>query len=81
MSNSFATITKALEQTSQVDRELLKITACQMNLWWHDPIAVELNRRLTGSLLRNISIKHLIKFMYIKDIIEIVYIHSLQHLV
>ena len=80
MFNPVATITEALEQTGQADRELLKIAAYQMNLCWHDPIAVELNRRLTEPLLRNISTEDLLKLLDTQDIGEVVN-HTIRHVV
>lgn len=54
MFNPVATIITAMDKTTIGDNDVL-IRAARSNMCWHDPIAVELNRRITEPLLRHLS--------------------------
>ena len=75
-----ATIAEALAQTGKIDQALLTIAARDMSMCWHDPIAVELQRRLAEPLLRHISTDDLIKLLDIQDVGGVINDTILQHL-
>lgn len=54
MFNPVATIVTAIGNT-KVTEDAVLIKAARSNICWHDPIAVELNRRITEPLLRHLS--------------------------
>ena len=71
MFNPITTLIEALEQTGQNDRQLLT-TASATHLCWHDPIAVELQRRLTEPLLRHVSTEDLVKLLNTQNIGDVI---------
>lgn len=66
MFNPVATITTAIDKTTIGDNDVL-IRAARSNICWHDPIAVELNRRITEPLLKHLSDEDLQALLDLND--------------
>lgn len=64
-------ITAALDKTTIIDNDMLS-QAVRQHIDWHDPIAVELNRRLTEPLLKHFSEQELQALLDTQDVSTVI---------
>lgn len=64
-------ITAALDKTTIIDNDLLS-QAVRQQIDWHDPIAVELNRRLTEPLLKHFTEQELQSLLDTQDVSTVI---------
>jgi hypothetical protein len=79
MFNANATISTALDNTDITDNDVL-IHAAHRSMCWHDPIAVELNRRTAEPLLKQLSDQDLQALLDTDDVSTVINNTILQHL-
>ena len=79
MFNANATISTALDNTDITDNDVL-IHAARRSMCWHDPIAVELNRRTAEPLLKQLSDQDLQALLDTDDLSTVINDTILQHL-